>query len=150
MKKRLHDVLAATDEQGQHFNWVVIMGGINDLLGDWRNPKLVAAGLMTMFDNALEHGANVLSLGLADWGIDGVEHAFPIARSGMAVIRAAIKDYADAHAPAVSYYDLGEALPYDEPPVNGSSIYSDGVHFTEKGVMRHASQAALTFETRQY
>ncbi|KAF6253988.1 SGNH hydrolase-type esterase domain-containing protein [Scenedesmus sp. NREL 46B-D3] len=161
MKHRLQRTLDEHAAAQRWYDWVLLLGGINDLAADDSSAEEVLAGLDVLVQMCLAHGTNVLLMTLTEVAmpVEGVEEQ-------RRQLNALIKDYVvqekwdkaaapgssgavgSAGSPAseptsrrskprVHLFDLAGALPFEGMPEEQRwELWDDGVHLTMAGYDR--------------
>mgnify|MGYP001041404134 FL=1 len=129
---RLEATLAEADDFARPFNWVIIMGGTNDL-GRGARPADVVVGLVMLWDMAKEHGAKVLVLSI----LEMVAESDPGHRQKCLEFSDILKKTAADPVHDVMFFDLRAAFPYHSlSGADKKRLFADGLHPTAEGYDR--------------
>ncbi|KAG2497738.1 hypothetical protein HYH03_004471 [Edaphochlamys debaryana] len=127
---RLPAVLRAAEKHGVRMQWVVLLGGINDIAMGTKAADVYAAHRQ-LYEQCRQHGAKVLVMTVMETVQSRASYNDERSKLN-ALIRGAPQEY-----PHVRVFDLEKAMPYPaESDVEGNSLWDDGLHLTAKGYDR--------------
>lgn len=129
MVDRLPRELANKKGQGIPYDWVLILGGVNDL-GNEEGPHTIADGLYKLYSICKEYGAQVLAMTIMESSVatDSFEKRRNMVNQ---MIMAAPTKEGFGH---VHVHDLAKGMPYHTLPVHQrAAIWDDGLHLTPLG-----------------
>ncbi|PQE12798.1 GDSL-like lipase acylhydrolase protein [Rutstroemia sp. NJR-2017a BBW] len=116
------------DEVDTPYNWMIILGGTNDL-NQYRNVDTIYEYLIKEWNFALSRGTQVLALTVPECGA-----CDPILDTQRDYLNNLIRSH---KAENFHVFDLHKAMPYwSMPEEERGRIWIDGVHFTEEGYDR--------------
>lgn len=159
MNHRLQRTLDEHESAQRWYDWVLLLGGINDIGGDDSTAEEVLAGLDVLVQMCLKHGSNVLLMTLTEVAmpVEAVEkqrrrlnqliQAYVLqekwdksgtAAGGSGALAAAGGGPASRRSkPRVHLLDLAAVLPYESMPEEQRwEVWDDGVHLTMAGYDR--------------
>ncbi|KAF8060539.1 hypothetical protein HT031_004716 [Scenedesmus sp. PABB004] len=93
MRHRLQRTLDEHAAAARHYDWVLLLAGINDLAGNESTPAEVAAGLDVLVQACLAHGAHVLLMTLME-----VAQPEPGVEAARAALNDLLRDYVSQRA----------------------------------------------------
>mmetsp|Transcript_20818 Transcript_20818/g.52932 ORF Transcript_20818/g.52932 Transcript_20818/m.52932 type:complete len:271 (-) Transcript_20818:779-1591(-) len=136
MHDRLAGLLGAAHAAGAPYDWVLVLGGINDV-GWGRDADTIFTGLSGMYKAARNHGARVVAMTCFEYNRQPGLHAPPPAMEAQrAALNAHIRAYAQDASHGVALLDT-EALmkPGGRGGTthDGRSMWCDLLHLTPAG-----------------
>lgn len=129
MRNRLFAILDDASAAGQLYDWVLLLGGINDIFQHAR-PEDIVLALAAMYDASIRHEARVLAMTCME---NNREEDAPSLREGRLKLNSLMVKKVEER-PQVQLLDLATLLPYHSmPPEEKELIWDDGVHPTPAG-----------------
>ena len=136
MSERLDGTLK---ESKQPYDWIIILGGTNDL-AHRENPDKILASLSQMHDRAKETGARTLVLAIPQYT---QEHSLNTEET--AKVNAGLREYCEKSHSQSAFVDLHVKLPLATLSNEEKQKYwSNGLHMTPLGYDR---MAEVVFDT---
>ncbi|CAG8584523.1 11396_t:CDS:2, partial [Cetraspora pellucida] len=126
MEKRLRKFLKEVSNKNQRVDWVIIMGGTNDLFTS--SAESIFEALKGLYDICEEYNTKVLAMSIIE---SRAALSSPKNNDKRAKINEFIKDYAKTNE-NVTFYDLAKDLPYED----NLDWNLDGLHLTTSGYDR--------------
>ena len=142
MTLRLDDLL---NEASEPYDWVIILGGTNDLGRGTKSGDLLPH-LLGLHDRAKKSGAKTLALALPQYLYE-LSPGNESYRAEKANINDGLKEYSDKSAGSTVYVDLWNGLPFCKLPTEEKALYwVDGLHMTPRG---YDKMAGVIFDCLQ-
>jgi len=128
-KSRLQKAIREQTDEGKKFDYVVILGGTNDIFNSF-DPNEIFDGLKNLYDICENHGAIVLALTIIEFSYDKSLHKIEQRRIE---VNESIRNYS-ATNDKIILFDLSKELPANSIPEDQKKLYwDDGVHLTVEG-----------------
>ena len=129
MTQRLDQFLK---ESSQPYDWIIILGGTNDL-GRGLPAEELLPNLLGLHDRAKQTGCRTLALALPQFRYE-LEPDCEEYRKKKAKINEGLKKYCEESGSKTIYVDLWNGLPFGSLPKDEMALYwVDGLHMTPKG-----------------
>ena len=134
-------------EASQPYDWVIILGGTNDLGTGLKGDKLLPH-LLALHDSAKETGAQTMALALPQY-INELKPGNEGYRGEKAKVNDGLKAYCEQSSSKTVWVDLWNGLPFGALPAEERVLYwVDGLHMTPRG---YDKMAQLIFDSlKQY
>ena len=129
MSERLDKLLK---EASQPYDWVIILGGTNDL-GMGRRAEDLLPHLLALHDRAKETGSRTLALAIPQY-INELNPGNEKYRSEKAKVNDGLKVYSEQSDSKTYFVDLWNGLPFGTLSAEERVLYwVDGLHMTPRG-----------------
>ena len=139
MTHRLDTLLGKT----QPYDWVVILGGTNDLGMNLKSDELLPH-LLKLHDRAKETGAKTLALAIPQFRYE-LSPKNETYKNEKAKVNEGLKQYCEKSASTTFFVDLWSDLPFGTLPEEEKDLYwVDALHMTPQG---YDKMARIIFDT---
>ncbi|RIA84871.1 SGNH hydrolase-type esterase domain-containing protein [Glomus cerebriforme] len=129
-ENRLQRAIRKQVDKGKKFDYVVILGGTNDIFNKI-DPHQIFDGLKKLYDICENHGAIVLALTIMEFFYE--EYLRPVEQRRNKVNELMIRDYSTTNNKII-LCDLAKELPANSISEDQRKLYwDDGVHLTVEG-----------------
>ena len=130
-------------EAKQPYDWVIILGGTNDL-GTGQKPDKLLPHIFSMHDRAKETGGKTLALALPQFRHELTPDCETY-KNDKAKINEGIRQYCEKSASTTFFVDLWTLLPFGTLSDEEKKLYwVDGLHMTPLG---YDKMASIIFDT---
>ncbi|KXZ41702.1 hypothetical protein GPECTOR_313g4 [Gonium pectorale] len=138
MDKRLPELLKVAESKDVRFNWVLLMGGVNDLRRGDGNATRLFEGLQSLYAACHAHGARVLAMTVLQSG--WTPRALPAEREpARQRLNELIRGAAKQHSDYITLLDTDKLLPLPANPAADPAaalLWDDGLHLSPAGYNR--------------
>ncbi len=140
MTHRLDTLLGKTK---QPYDWVIVLGGTNDLGMNLKSDELLPH-LLKLHDRAKETGAKTLALAIPQFRYE-LSPKNETYKNEKAKVNEGLKQYSEKSDSSTFFVDLWNGLPFGTLPAEEMDLYwVDGLHMTPQG---YDKMAMIIFES---
>ncbi|GBB99700.1 hypothetical protein RclHR1_00360049 [Rhizophagus clarus] len=126
-KSRLENAISKQTDKGKKFDYVVILGGTNDIFNNFGTNQIFGK-LKELYDICENHGAIVLALTIME-----TIHVDSRPEEKRKEVNELIRNYSETNDKII-LCDLSKELPFNSIPEDQRNLYwDDGVHLTVEG-----------------
>jgi lysophospholipase L1-like esterase len=133
MLRRLESCIEEAADEDVTFEWVVIMGGINDVGTPGVTASQMYEALSRLVDMAAKYAKKVLIMNCMEISHDvNFQKILEVIKAYNAMIEGCVSKF-----PGVSFLDMRKEMPYHSlSAAERKELFDDGVHLTKKGYER--------------
>jgi lysophospholipase L1-like esterase len=140
MVRRLPTVLQAFKLENVTFDYILILGGTNDLFGN--DAATITSNLVRLHKTGRDYGAKTLAISIPEHGMERKKNFTMIGEKRLQINEALRKLAAETESTA--FFDLAVEIPrFGLSDEEVKTFWDDGLHFTAKGYDRFGE---LVFE----
>eukprot|EP01137_Pigoraptor_chileana_P003748 Opistho-2@44412 len=133
MERRLPNILQRRAASNERIDWVVILGGTNDI-GSGSNSDEIIGALKNLHASSHNHGARTIALTIPETDYEEISHSHKLIRLDTNNM---LREYALSSENKVLLLDLAALIPYHSlDDGERAALWDDGLHFTEAGYDR--------------